>query len=145
MTAKALTVRQFYHVFHFVAQNAPVLRSVQQQQRRQRQQHSSTDTDGGGGVDSDDGRVCSVCLSADVEVALPCLHAYCDACIADWHTHDQSCPLCRQRADVNGAAGDAWTDVWRLDGGSEAELDEVCRTISCFPHQFVQDKPDFIQ
>ena len=151
-SAKALTVPQFYHIFHYAAQNAPILqqatgklRKLRQQQQQQAAEASdgegAAEADGGGG---DDNRVCSICLSADVEVALSCLHAFCSACIEDWHSHDRSCPLCRVKADVNGAGGDEWADVWRLDGGSEAELTEVCETISSFPHQFLRDKPDFI-
>ena len=149
-SAKALTVPQFYHIFHYAAQNAPILQQARAKLRKLRQQQAAAEASGGDGAGQadggcDDGRVCSICLSADVEVALSCLHAFCSACIEDWHSHDRSCPLCRVKADVNGAGGHEWADVWRLDGGSEAELREVCETISSFPHQFLVDKPDFME
>ena len=147
---KALTVEQFYHLFHYVVQNAPILQHATAQLRsithkQPHEQLAAAPSDTGAAADSEDSRVCSICLSADVEIALPCLHAFCSACIEDWHTHDQSCPLCRTRADVNDAGGDAWTDVWRLDGGSETELREVCETISSFPYHFLRDKPGFVE
>ena len=150
-TAKSLTVQQFYHLFLYITQNAPILQHVKAQLkkiRQQRRHHQQSASDGGADVagtaddssgSGDDSRVCSICLSADVEVALPCLHAFCTDCIADWHSHDQSCPLCRMKADVNGPAGN---DVWLMDGGSETELTELSDTVNNFPHHFLQDKPD---
>ena len=143
LTAKVLTVPHFYHLFHYITQNAPIMQHARARLRRlqqQQQQEAADSSDGGSVAESDDSRVCSICLSADVQVALPCLHAFCSACIEDWHTHDRSasCPLCRSNADVNGA------DVWRLDGGSETELREMCDTIASFPHHYLHDKPDWV-
>ena len=139
-------MHQFYHLFVYVTQNAPLLQQararlskMRQQRQQQQQQQQQQEQQNEPAADEADVGVCSICLSADVEVALPCLHAFCSACIEDWHTHDQSCPLCRMKADVNGAA----SDVWLMEGGSEAELIEQLDSINHFPHFFLQDKPDF--
>ena len=31
-----------------------------------------------------------------MEVVLPCMHAFCEACITDWLKKQPECPLCRQ-------------------------------------------------
>jgi len=143
VSAKALSVQQFYHLFGYIVHNAPILQHAKARLRQlqQQQRHSTAANDSAGVADSDDSRVCSICLSADVEIALPCLHAFCAACIEDWHTHDQSCPLCRTKADVNSEAG----EIWLMEGGSETELRELCHTIESFPLHFLHDKPDFIE
>jgi len=121
--AKALSVHQFYHLFGYVVHNAPILHHAKARLRKlQQQQDELTAASASASMaDSDDSRVCSICLSADVEIALPCLHAFCAACIEDWHTHDHSCPMCRTKADVNSEAGDSWM----MEGGSETELREL--------------------
>ena len=89
-------------------------------------------------ADDDDCRTCSICLSKSVEVALPCLHAFCAACIEDWHRHDTSCPLCRHASNV------ATSDVWIMDSGSEDELREQIALIARFPHNFLANMPEFM-
>lgn len=42
---------------------------------------------------------CSICLNEKLEVVLPCTHAFCSDCIADWITRDKECPMCRD--DLN--------------------------------------------
>jgi hypothetical protein len=35
-------------------------------------------------------------MFAKKEKVLPCTHAYCGACIAEWEAKDPTCPICRE-------------------------------------------------
>ena len=43
---------------------------------------------------------CAICLNEKCEVVLPCTHAFCSDCIADWITRDKECPMCRDDLNV---------------------------------------------
>jgi len=51
---------------------------------------------------------CQICSSAPMEkpASLPCGHAFCWTCIAQWLANGRYCPLCRRKATVN--------DMWAV-------------------------------
>ena len=146
----ALSIDQFYHLFIYLTDNLPLV----QHARKQLQQltlppasfssapssssSSSSSTPDPPTADEDDSRVCSICVTNSVDVALPCLHAFCRQCIEDWNGRDATCPLCRRKAD---AATDE--DVWVMNGGSEADLREQLNTVCRFPFVYLEDKPEY--
>jgi len=38
---------------------------------------------------------CGICLDNMSDIMLPCLHAFCNQCIALWQAKQQNCPICR--------------------------------------------------
>ena len=153
--SRALSVHQFYRLFIYLTDNAPLLQQAKAQLHKITHPDiphppippvTSGETAGEGEDDEkddegdvDDGQLCSICMSSSVEVALPCLHAFCKDCIAEWYERDATCPLCRVVLD--GMTGD---EVWVMDSGSERELREQISAVSHFPHKFLEDKPAFV-
>jgi hypothetical protein len=159
---RSLTIHQFYYLFVYITDNQTTLQQAkarlnklthpQQAAPASPQAAASTlsstssspptSASSTGSTadaeDEDDCRTCSICLSHSVELALPCLHAFCSACIEDWHRHDRSCPLCRHASNVQGNS-----DVWVMDSGSEAELREQIQQIARFPHSYILDMPEY--
>ena len=155
--SRALSVHQFYRLFIYLTDNAPLLQQAKAQLHKITHPNAplppsppvtpSGETEGeeaeeqkDDGVEvDDDSRLCSICMSSSVEVALPCLHAFCKDCIAAWYERDATCPLCRVVLDER--SGD---EVWVMDSGSERELREQISAVSHFPYKFLEDKPAFV-
>lgn len=38
---------------------------------------------------------CPICLRESADTLLPCMHVFCDKCIADWYGKSGTCPVCR--------------------------------------------------
>eukprot|EP00300_Choanocystis_sp_HF-7_P010701 c17097_g1_i1.p2 GENE.c17097_g1_i1~~c17097_g1_i1.p2 ORF type:complete len:123 (+),score=26.17 c17097_g1_i1:302-670(+) len=51
---------------------------------------------------------CVVCLDGKVDVVLPCGHAFCHECMAEWTRQANTCPLCREESSVD--------DSWNMFG-----------------------------
>eukprot|EP00759_Apiculatamorpha_spiralis_P006117 PhF_6_TR13608/c0_g1_i1/m.21778 len=60
---------------------------------------------------------CPVCMERKKDAVLPCGHAFCAKCMAEWSSHSNSCPLCR-----SSDQGEAFEIV---DGLSEEEMMEM--------------------
>ena len=159
---RSLSIHQFYYLFVYISDNQTTLQQAKARLNKltQPQRAASASPNGAASTlsstptppppsapssgstadaeDEDDCRTCSICLSHSVELALPCLHAFCSACIEDWHRHDRSCPLCRHASNVQGSS-----DVWVMDSGSEAELREQIQQIARFPHSYILDMPEY--
>ena len=136
-TARALTVAQFYHLFLYLLDNFSLLQQARSQLQRLRAPPSSSSSSASV-ADEDDARVCSICVSSSVELALPCLHAFCRDCIEEWIERDATCPLCRVKADAST------DEVWVMDSGNDTALQEQIDTVSRFPFTYLQGKPEYI-
>ncbi len=69
-------------------------------------------SDGVSVVDEDDEKQCSICLEKDSNLVLPCLHAFCEACLKGWLEKNMggaaSCPFCRLPIRSQTLDDDAW-------------------------------------
>ena len=146
----ALTVQQFYHLFIYLTDNLPLLQHARTQLHRltlpplppsslsSPSSAAPSTTQTAPTADEDDTRVCSICMSSAVDLALPCLHAFCRECIEDWHERDATCPLCRVKANAST------DDVWVMNGNNEADLEEQINTVCRFPFVYLDDKPEYV-
>jgi hypothetical protein len=75
---------------------------------------------------------CSICMNSTVQVVLPCSHAFCSKCAADWTDSNPTCPCCRQPQE----GGSAETQEWQLEDWGEkeqkAEFSSICVAVENF-------------
>jgi len=61
--------------------------------------------------------LCCICMERRADTLLPCVHAFCGECIAEWKARNSSCPMCRD-AD----SGDGFV---MLEGPDDDEMVEM--------------------
>lgn len=107
--------------------------------------HAVSAVDALDAIDHDDTRVCSICMDSTVDIALPCLHAFCNTCLNDWHTvysaDDHACPLCRASHTDNVLS--MTDEIWILDAGNEKTLQEQIYAVNKFVHLYLDGKRDY--
>mmetsp|Transcript_28444 Transcript_28444/g.41349 ORF Transcript_28444/g.41349 Transcript_28444/m.41349 type:complete len:318 (-) Transcript_28444:916-1869(-) len=60
---------------------------------------------------------CLICMDADVEILLPCVHGFCSSCAKLWIESHNDCPVCRMHMSNN----DFQCEQWQMETWSQAD------------------------
>jgi hypothetical protein len=128
-----LSVLQFYHIFTLLESVRDAVHQVPSQAGRE----AATAAAMIGSVTNPapfatNELECGICMDSTIQIALPCLHSYCQKCYDEWTAHNATCPMCR--ASLVEANQD---EFWQFtDAPAEADINnhkaELLEQIRCF-------------